>query len=147
MADGAKITVSVFIDNSPEVLAALPNAIKRALWAIGAKAEGYAKRSPPCPVDTGYLRNSITFAVGGSAPNETSYKADRPDKTGVVRSGSYGGTAPAGNYVAVGSGVEYAAAQELGSSRGIQPHHFIKDAVANHTSEYKETVRDSLENA
>lgn len=132
-------------DNSPEVLAALPIAIKRALWAMGATAEGHAK-GYETRVDTGLLRNSITFAVGGSAPATTSYKADRPDKSGIVRSGSYGGTAPQGNYVSIGSGVEYAASHELGNSRGITPLHFLKNAVANHTSEYKGIVKESLAN-
>lgn len=132
-------------DNSQEVLSGLKNAIGRALWAMGAKAEGYAKKGN-VPVDTGLLRNSITFAVGGKAPNISSYRADKPDESGVIRSGSYGGTAPAGNYVAIGSGVEYAAAQEIGTSRGIRPHHFLKDAVANHSEEYKQVVKDSLAN-
>lgn len=133
-------------DNSPEVLARLKNAIGRALWAMGAAAEGYAKKGD-VPVDTGLLRNSITFAVGGEAPNASSYRADKPDKSGVIRSGSYGGTAPAGSYVAIGSGVEYAAAQENGTSRGIRPHHFLKDAVGNHTDEFKKLTKNSLENA
>ena len=46
-----------FTDNSEEVLEALAKAISRALWSIGATAEGYAKKDTP--VDTGRLRNSI----------------------------------------------------------------------------------------
>lgn len=46
----------------------------------------------------------------------------------------------------IGSNVEYAAAQELGTSRGIRPKHYLKDAVANHTSEYKQIVEDSFKN-
>jgi phage gpG-like protein len=80
-------------DNSPEVLAALGTAIKSALWAMGARAEEYAKQSPPCPVKIGRLRNSITHQEG--------------EKETVI-----------------GSNVEYAAAQELGTSRGIRPKHF-----------------------
>lgn len=144
---GEEINVRVEItDNSPEVLAAVKTAVTRALWAMGAKAEELATRSPPCPVDTGLLRNSITFAVGGHAPNITHYKADKPDKSGVVRSGSYSGTAPAGSKVYVGTNVEYAAAQEFGTSRGIRAHHFLKNAVSNHTSEYKAIVKDSMQN-
>jgi len=132
-------------DNSAEVLSAIPKAIQRALWAIGATAEGHAKVNET-RVDTGLLRNSITFAVGGSAPNTTSYKADKPDASGKIRTGSYGGTAPKGNYVMIGSGVEYAAAHELGTSRGITPLHFLKNAVANHTSEYKGIIKNSMQN-
>lgn len=132
-------------DNSPEVLAALPKAITRALWAMGAAAERFTKRGN-IPVDTGLLRNSITFAVGGSAPNITSYRADKPDKSGVIRSGKYVGIEPAGDHVSVGSNVEYAPAQEYGTSRGVSPHHFLKNAVANHTGDYKKLVKESLSN-
>lgn len=147
MAETKSVNIKVELtDNSPEVLAAVPVAIKRALWAMGAAAEGFAKKSSNMPVDTGLLRNSITFAVGGNPPAATSYHADKPDKSGVMRSGSYGGTAPAGDRVYIGSGVEYAAAQELGTSRGIKPHHFLKDAVANNTEEYRGIVKESMQN-
>lgn len=143
---GQNISIQIQItDNAPEVLAAIPIAIKRALWAMGAKAEGFAK-SGDVPVDTGLLRNSITYAVGGNPPAITSYHADKADKSGVVRSGSYGGTAPAGDKVYIGSNVEYAAAQENGTSRGIRAHHFLKNAVGNHMSELKDVVKESLAN-
>ena len=100
-------------DNAPEVLAALPIAIQRALWAMGDTAEGHAKSN--APVDTGRLRNSITHKEDAS--------------TSVI-----------------GTNVEYAAAQELGTSRGIRPKHYLKDAVANHTEEYKGIVKESLAN-
>ena len=52
-------------DNTDEVLAALKNAKKRGLEAIGLAAEGHAKRITP--VDTGRLRNSIAHTVEGDA--------------------------------------------------------------------------------
>lgn len=111
---GQNIDIQVQItDNAPEVLAALPTAIARALWSMGATAEGHAKHN--APVDTGRLRNSITH--------------QESDKETVI-----------------GSNVEYAAAQELGTSRGIRPKHYLKDAVANHTEEYKGIVKESLAN-
>lgn len=105
-----KITIH---DNSPEVLRAVEIAIKRALWSMGATAEGYAKQG--APVDTGRLRNSITH---------------EEDDTSTV----------------IGTNVEYAIFQELGTSRGIKPKHFLKNAVANHTDEYKKIIKDSLQN-
>ena len=100
-------------DNSPEVLRAAKTAITRALWSMGAKAEGYAKKN--APVDTGRLRNSITHQEGDT-------------------------------YSAIGSNVEYAAAQELGTSRGIRGKHYLKNAVSNHTDEFKKIVKNSFEN-
>lgn len=112
MADNVNIQIEI-TDNSPQVLAAVSTAIQRALWAMGATAEGYAKQN--APVDTGRLRNSITHQ-------------EQKDST------------------VIGSNVEYAAAQELGTSRGIRAKHYLKDAVANHTSEYKSIVQDSMSN-
>lgn len=53
-----------FTDNSDAVLSALEKATKKALEAIGATAEGHAKRGTP--VDTGRLRNSIGHQVDGN---------------------------------------------------------------------------------
>ena len=52
-------------DNTDEVLAALKNAKKRGLEAIGLAAEGHAKKETP--VDTGRLRNSISHATDEEA--------------------------------------------------------------------------------
>lgn len=48
-------------DNSGEAKAAMTDAVKQALEAMGQQAEGYAKGL--CPVDTGRLRSSITHEV------------------------------------------------------------------------------------
>lgn len=59
-------TITVTIeDHSEEVLAALENAIERGAMAIGEKAVKYAKDNltRQNAVDTGRLRNSITYAV------------------------------------------------------------------------------------
>lgn len=54
----ALVTVKDF---SPEVLAEINRKIPLALQLVGEAAEGYAKED--CPVDTGRLRNSITYKV------------------------------------------------------------------------------------
>lgn len=59
-------TITVTIDDhSDEVLAALKNAIERGAMAIGEKAVTHAKDNltRQNAVDTGRLRNSITYAV------------------------------------------------------------------------------------
>ena len=52
-------------DHSPEVLAALKNAVERGAMAIGEKAVTHAKDNITAQgaVDTGRLRNSITYMV------------------------------------------------------------------------------------
>ena len=141
------IDLEVYLtDNSKEVLDALPKAIKRALYAVGAFCEEKAKAK--CPVKTGFLRNSITFAVGGEGPNIVAYSAEFPDETGAIRQGgyNYNGRLPGGDYVLIGSNVEYAADQELGNSNGISGRHLIQDAVANGDEQLKNKIIESFKN-
>lgn len=105
-------------DNSEEVLKALENAIDRALDAIGETAVGYAQ-------------DVITEA--GRVDTGTmrgSVDAEHDEKT-----------------VIIGTNLEYAPYHELGTSKGIKPIHFLKRAATEHTEEYKNLVKDSLENA
>lgn len=105
-------------DNSEEVLKALENAIDRALDSIGETAVGYAQ-------------DVITEA--GRVDTGTmrgSVDADHDEKT-----------------VVIGTNLEYAPYHELGTSTGIKPIHFLKRAATEHTEEYKNLVKDSLENA
>lgn len=156
-------------DNSGLVREEFQAACLRALEKCGLTAEGYAKLL--CPVDTGLLRNSITHALSGQPPAISSYKADKPDKSGETKSGSYSGSAPADSggeiSVYIGTNVEYSAYQELGSGQhyvGGRPtkwtyedakgqHHmtggntakpFLKPAVADHVSTYKTIIQDEL---
>ena len=71
-----------------------------------------------CPVDTGRLRNSIAHKV--VEDEQAAY---------------------------IGSNVEYAPYQELGTSRGVTAKHFLKNAAANHSEEYKRLVEESMKNA
>lgn len=132
-------------DNTDEVLRALsgPNgAIPRGLEAIGLTAEGYAKKNETA-IDTGLLRNSITYAVSGKSANIQAYKSDDGSK-----SGTYQGQAPEEKEKAVyiGTNVEYAPYIELGA-RGKQGLHFLQRAATEHTDEYKRLMEDSMKNA
>lgn len=135
-------------NNKEAVLKASDEAVERALEIVGMQAENYARANTP--VDTGLLRNSITSAVGGKSTRISSYHADkaRGNMQGV---GFYGGTAPTSDqpYVIIGSNVEYAPYQELGTSkmgacnggRG-----FLRPAINDHMSEYKSIVQNELKN-
>ena len=133
-------------DNTDEVLSALKNAKNRGLEAIGLTAEGYAKKkiTQAKAVDTGRLRNSITFAVSGESANISSYSGDHGEE-----GGTYSGAAPndKDKAVYVGTGVEYAAGIETGSHRKAGGVHFLQDAAANHTDEYKKIMEDAMKNA
>lgn len=137
-------------DSSEEVLAALENAIERGLNAWGETGEGYAKDviGEHNRIDTGRMRNSVTYALSGMPPANVVYE----DDTG--RSFLYSGTAPKGLFegknprsVYIGTNVEYAPYHEMGTSRGIKAIHFLRRAATEHTDEYKQLMKDSLENA
>lgn len=102
-------------DNSSKVLDLFNGAVTRGLDAIGATAERYAKKD--CPVDTGRLRNSITY------------------ETRTLQKEVY-----------IGSNVEYAPYVELGTSR-MAARPFLRPAAQNHSNEYKQLMEDSLKNA
>lgn len=63
------------------------------------------------PVDTGRLRNSIKHMM----ENE--------------------------NTVAIGTDVNYAIYQELGTSRGVKPKLYLTNSLRNHLSEYENIIR------
>ena len=136
-------------DNTGEVLAALERAKKRGLEAIGLTAEGHAKKkiTKEKAVDTGRLRNSITYALAGEETHVKSYRADKGGKDRETY--TYDGTADGkkGSGVYIGTNVEYAPGIELGTHRSAGAVHFLQDAVANHTDEYKKLMEDSMKNA
>ena len=134
-------------DNTEEVLSALEAAIKRGNEAIGMTAERHAKKK--CPVDTGRLRNSITYALAGEETHVKSYKANKK-KAGEKerKTYTYEGTADGkkGSGVYIGTNVEYAVFVENGA-QGRTAVHFLQDAAANHSDEYKQLMEDSMKNA
>lgn len=129
-------------DHSAEFLEAMKKQVALGLKAIGQEAEGYAKDN--CPVDTGLLRNSITYATSGEAPAISSYSSDDGSK-----SGSYSGTAPKGDGLSVyiGTNVEYAEEQEIGDriKHKTGGAHFLRNAAADHGDHYKEIMRAALD--
>lgn len=108
----ANFEVHIKLDNTDKIKNALPEQIEKALTAIGMACETFAKRD--CPVDTGRLRNSIT------------YKVRTGEKT-----------------VYIGTDVEYGKYVELGTSRmSAQP--FLGPAATQHTADYKALAEQAL---
>ena len=129
-----------------EVQKATEKAMNKAARMIGGTVEGHAKDA--CPVNTGLLRNSITFALGGSAPNATEYASNDVDKNGKrieVTEGHYEGTAPEDDKnqvtVYVGTNVEYAPYQELGAPNiNLDPRPFLRPAFENFSGEIEQII-------
>lgn len=120
---GIKIEIT---DNSKEVLEAFQNAIDRGLEAIGASAEEHAIQNVTKVVydtpERGYIRT-------GNLRNRITHKV-LPDENAVM----------------IGEALEYAPYVELGTSR-MKPRPFLKPAVENNKDEYRNLIKDSLENA
>lgn len=128
-----------FTDNSDEVRALMKQARDRALEIIGLKAEGYAKKlCPVAPVNGGRLRNSISHKVSD----------------GEVYIGS---NAEYTAYVELGTGVYYPGGRDTPwryqdangnwhTTTGSPPQPFLKPAVVDHRSEYRDIVKNELKN-
>ena len=135
-----------FKDNSKEYKELLTQAIRRGLRTIGMRAETHAKEN--CPVDTGYARNSITYALSGETADISSYKADAGKNGEPPKTGEYSGTMGKieDNYVVIGSNVEYFPFIENGA-RGRKAYHTLQKAATDHKDEYKQLLTDSIKNA
>lgn len=132
-----------FTDNSPEVRRAFEAAMARGLEVIGMVAETHAKEAitRQRAVDTGRLRNSITYAVKKREGEIVAYQDDEGrgyDHTigwGIEKDEVY-----------IGTNVEYAPYVEYGTSAmGARP--FIRPAATEHSKEYKQIMKDSMKNA
>lgn len=135
-----------FKDNSEEYKELRDAAIRRGLRAVGMTAETYAKSN--CPVDTGYARNSITYALSGESANISAYQADKGKGNKPPQTGEYRGTLGKidDNYVLIGSNVEYFPYIEEGA-RGRKAYHTLRRAATEHKDEYKQLLTDSIKNA
>lgn len=147
-------------DNSGEVRRELDEAIEKALTEIGIEAEKHAKKimehiSPKPPIDTGALRNSITWAIGGQRANNSDYSGTAPKRDEPC--------------VYLGSNKTYAVFVEEGTSiynpnsptskpfwfykddngkwhkaYPMKPRPFIKPAIEDFRDEYKEIIENNL---
>lgn len=123
-----------FTDNSKEVLAAMLEAKARALESCGLVAEGYAKKL--APVDTGNLRNDINHKV-------------------LENSVYIGTNTRYGTYVEFGTGKYYPGGRQdpwvyqddegnWHRTNGQKPKPFLRPAVADHATKYREIIKDEL---
>lgn len=142
-----------FIDNSAQFLAELSQRIDKALTAVGIHIEGEAKEelnNSPKRIDTGLLRNSITYALSGEAPAISSYHGDNSSKYSKVQSvpvGYYNGTAPSDpddqRAVYVGTNVEYATYVHEGTQK-MAPNRFLKNAVTRNEEQIRKYIEREL---
>ena len=121
-------------DNSAEVMREFKEKVQKALGAIGEAAEGFAKRV--CPVDTGRLHNSITYATKTEqSPANTDKKGSEDAKPSDYRKQA----TPEEDSVYIGTNVEYAMYVEFRDklSHTSGKAHFLRDAATTHSNYYK----------
>ena len=130
-------------DNSQQILSALEKGKRNALTAIGATAETHVKDNITADdlIDTGRLRNSITFATGDYSGIGT-----YTDNEGNRYYDAKARNTPKDDEVAIGTNVEYAAYTELGTQH-IAAHHYLKRAVTEHKDEYKKLAVEAIKTA
>lgn len=142
------ISVELTVDNLENVLEEFAKQVDVGLEMIGMQAERHAKQNitENGTVDTGLLRNSITYAVHGQSPELQSYSADRGNGHG-----NYSGTVgtEADKAVYIGTNVEYApyveyGHQQYGGGGHVPAKPFIKPAAADHNDEYEKIMRQAL---
>lgn len=140
-------------DNSDLFIAAVEAAAETALDAAGMQAASACAtelQRSPSRIDTGLLKNSITWAVGGKSAAISSYSADRPSKTTgkMPPSGSYSGAAPADTEktrsVYVGTNVEYAIYVHEGTKR-MTANHFLKNGISKNRGKLTEIMKTILQ--
>lgn len=129
---GFKIT-----DNSDKVMSAKDTAVKKALEAIGIRAEKYAKAL--CPVGTVESTGKKGYR-GGTLRNSITHEVDED----VVTIGSNVEYAP---YVELGTGPYFQTPpqwEQFSSTKGsgegtgyVHPRPFLKPAIEDHLDEFK----------
>lgn len=123
-------------NHTEEVLEALGTATVNALVKCGLVAEGYAKKL--CPVDTGRLRNSITFNVDEDEP--AVYIGTNVEYAPYVELGT-------GKYVPGGRPTPWAYQDANGNwhmTGGQKAQPFLKPAVADHAAKYRKIMEDEM---
>ena len=132
-----------FTSNVNDILSALEKGKRNALTAIGATAETHAKDNITADdlIDTGRLRNSITFATGDYSGIGT-----YTDNEGNRYDDAKARNTPKDDEVAIGTNVEYAPYLELGTKK-ITAHHYLKRAVTEHKDEYKNLTAQAIQSA
>lgn len=117
---------------------------EKALTMVGMQAEGDAKieiESDPRRVDTGRLRNSITWATlkEHSTPEPTDDNPDASDADGLDSSQAEE------DAVVFGTNVEYAYEIHEGDpSRKLAPNRFLRNAVERNYETYRKIIDDVM---
>lgn len=123
-------------DNSGDILKELERKKEMILESIGITAEGYAKLKTP--VNTGRLRNSMTHTVKGNEVyigTNLSYAPWVEVGTGIYATDGQGRKSPWSYKDSKG---------KWHRTKGMKPKHMLRDAVSQHTDEYKAIIENIM---
>lgn len=116
------------IDHSAEVIAAMKEKVEQAWAGVGETAA--ARSADVAPVDTGRLKNSISWATEhyDNGRDDDSTPLERPEP----------------NACYIGTNVEYAAYQEYGTSRGVKAKHFLEFGANSTFGDYAKQMLENI---
>ena len=131
---------TVMVSNVKEIKGEFMEKVETCLMAMGETAVGFAMEN--CPVDTGRLKNSITYATA----KRNNFNFAYTDDNGKVFV-QHVGDVTEDNAVYIGSNVVYARRQEFGDYNHPRSgrKHFLRDAVSRHNGKYKAIAKAILE--
>ena len=128
--------------NDDELLESLSFLKEKALTTVGMEAEGDAKieiESDPRRVDTGRLRNSITWTT----TKEHSEVEPTQDSEDASSSDGLDSSQAEEDAVVIGTNVEYA--YEIHEGRkGLDPNRFLRNAVERNMEKYRTIIDETL---
>lgn len=147
--DGAGVAGKIQVTADKYTLDELDARVRSALRNCGQKAVDDAKETLKNKKhkQTGLLVNSVAYSISGEEASIKTYKADEPDKNGIIQKGEYNGTeteAYGGKYVLyVGSKVFYAPYIECGTPT-FKGDPYLKPAIANNGDKFRKTIHEEL---
>lgn len=138
--------MSWFTSHRDEFDKKFTDAVEKALRLVGGQAERRAKEtiSDMGAVDTGLLRNSITFAIAGKPANISEYKADVGDGKGNY-SGDADSDGDVPRSVYIGTNVYYAPYIEYGTHK-MQARPFLSSSIQQFQNEYMDLFKEAFQN-
>lgn len=128
----AKVVSVEFTSHTDDVTRLADEQIMAWLSAIGEDAAHTAAER--APVDTGRLKNSISWATQAAHGGGDSMPLATPEKNSVY----------IGSNVHDEKGNNYAIYQEFGTSRGVTGKHFIQFGASAHAAEYGRLLEQYL---
>ena len=131
-------------NNTAEVLNELDRRTPVIMEAVGLQMEGnsISEITKMGAVDTGRLRNSITYATSEAQGQANTQPAEKEGGKAKAEDYEMRGK-PEASSVYIGTNVEYAPAIEYGA-KGRKGRPFLRNAVANYQDDYKDIIYKGL---